>query len=141
MAFKMKGFPLRSRNDDRSRGRTILNEDKIAGYKPIISTEEKNINSPDINPPDWTENVIRFDKDTWPTMDQFYELDFDQRNDLAKSLGFNLHSYEKMIQKQDDLKNKTTDTEWEWTHMLPSEREKWGYDFDTWLKDTGRENL
>ena len=141
MAFKMKGFPLRSRNNDRLRGKTTSDEDKIAGYKPITSIEEENIDSPDINSLDWTKNVRRFDKDTWPTMDQFYELDFDQQNDLAESLGFNLHSYEKMIKKQDDLKNETTDTEWEWTHMLPSERAEFGHDFSTWLESTGKKNL
>jgi|TARA_R110000824_G_scaffold26705_4_gene91529 hypothetical protein len=135
----MKGFPLRSRNNDRSQGAistTTSDEDKIAGYKPISSTEGEDINSLD-----WTGDVHRFDKDTWPTMDQFYELDFDQRNDLAESLGFNLHSYEKMIQEQDDLKNETTDTEWEWAHMVSSDREKWGHDFDTWLESTGRKNI
>ena len=35
----------------------------------------------------------------------------------------------------------TTEKEWEWTHMLPSERSKWNHDFDTWSGQTWFEML
>ena len=59
--------------------------------------------------------------------------------------GFTQKNEPKQQYPQSNIEFKETDNtsekEWEWVHMLPSEKEKWNYDFKTWAGQIWTEML